>query len=462
VSAGPSITTRPAGYRWTILAVAAILAFVAEFVRVGSDCEWLVALGDHIRSTGHIPDGVPYAVAPSSHWHNTLVAAELILSVVQALGVRALGVLQLVAVGACLLILDRDARRRGAGDAGVALALGLTSAGALTFFVIVRVSLFSLVAFAVLVAILRAQHERPTRAIWWVPVLVCAWTNLHGAVLAGVAVTGVHLAFSRLRSRPAETVAVGLATLAALFVTPAGVDTAAYYWNALHNRAAARGLGMWARLSPERPLDVILMICAAALLVLIVRAARRRTIVLPVWEWLVLAALVLACVQSARNGMLLLLFATGPAAIALTRAAAPRGARNRRGALVAAAIAAVVAAGVLAVRPGTVGAATSSTVDEIARATAGHTVLVPSPLAEALAVRGVRLWLANPLDAFSPADQDGYLDFVENGRVDAALLGHDIDAVVVADGSDQARAIETVGGFREVTRAGSWVVYLRH
>ena len=72
-----------------------------------------MALGDHIRSTGHIPDGVPYAVAPSSHWHNTLVAAELSLSFVQGLGVRALGVLQLVAVGACLLILDRDARRRG-------------------------------------------------------------------------------------------------------------------------------------------------------------------------------------------------------------------------------------------------------------------------------------------------------------------------------------------------------------
>ena len=38
------------------MAVASSLAFVAFFVRIGGDWDWLVALGDHIRATGPVPD----------------------------------------------------------------------------------------------------------------------------------------------------------------------------------------------------------------------------------------------------------------------------------------------------------------------------------------------------------------------------------------------------------------------
>lgn len=468
-SGEPARETEPPspGYRWTGLVLVLVVAFVAAFARIGADCDWLVALGDRIRADGKVPTGVPFASAPSAHWHNVLVLAELVLSVVHGWGRFALVVLDLVAVIVSLVILDRDARRRGAGDGGLALALLFVSLGTLGSLVIVRVSLFSLVAFAAVIALVRAQERRPSRAVWWLPVIVALWSNLHGAVLVGVAVIGVYLVISRLRGRPLETIAVGIATLVAVLVTPAGPATADYYWTVLHNRAAARGLGLWSQLSLARPLDVVFIVVAVLLLVAIVLGSRRGGRRLAAWEWIVLAALVVASVQSARNGMLLLFFIAGPAAVALTRvgrgASVARGpdARSRRLAVIVTVVCAVVAAVVLTLRHSAVEDPVPAVVDRLTAATTGRVVLAPSPLAEELAVHGSRLWLANPIDAFSAADQDRYLDFVSLGRIDGSLLDRGIGAVLVTRGSPQEKAIRAVPSFEYAGHAGTWMIFLR-
>ena len=45
---------------------------------VGADARWLAALGHVITRSGAIPTGVPFAAAPTAHWHNAVVLAELI------------------------------------------------------------------------------------------------------------------------------------------------------------------------------------------------------------------------------------------------------------------------------------------------------------------------------------------------------------------------------------------------
>src|SRR5256886_10379650 len=61
------------------LAVALGAALSAVAGTIGADARWLPALGRIILDRGKIPDGVPYASAPSAGWHNVPVLAELIL-----------------------------------------------------------------------------------------------------------------------------------------------------------------------------------------------------------------------------------------------------------------------------------------------------------------------------------------------------------------------------------------------
>jgi hypothetical protein len=139
-------------------AVVVILAFAALLGRIGADAQWLAALG-HVIATRHaVPAGVPFAAAPTSHWPNVLVLAELIFNGLErTLGDRGLMLAQLLAVAIAMTVLARDARASGAAAAGIGAALLLAAVGAMPSLAIARVQLFSLALFPVLVALLRAQ-----------------------------------------------------------------------------------------------------------------------------------------------------------------------------------------------------------------------------------------------------------------------------------------------------------------
>src|SRR3954463_786343 len=88
------------------LAVSIGAASAAVAGTIGADARWLPALGRIILDRGKIPDGVPYASAPSAGWHNVPVLAELILrGLTSAAGNHGLLAGQVVAVAAALAIL---------------------------------------------------------------------------------------------------------------------------------------------------------------------------------------------------------------------------------------------------------------------------------------------------------------------------------------------------------------------
>lgn len=442
-----------ASHRWTALSLVAGVSFVAWFAQIGADCLWLVALGDHIREHG-VPEGVPFATADADGWHNVVVLAELVLSFVHGAADWALVALQVVAVVVTLVVLALDARRRGASDTEVAAALAVLVLGALPALVIVRLQLFSLPAFALLVLLLRAEHRHPSRRVWLLPLLVAVWTNLHGAVLLGVAVAGAYLLFGRLRQRPSETVAVGLSTLLALLATPQGLHTASYYWHAMQNRAAARGTGLWARIDLGSVLDVLLVGAAVVLLVLVLRRRDR----VPLWEWVALAGLLLATASAARHGVWLLVFLVGMAT-AGRAATAP----SVRSTVVTLGFPSLVAGLVLTLvtcAPQSV--AEEDAVDAIRDTVGDRVVLAPGPMAELLVERGERIWVANPLDAFDSADQDAYLDFLDGGHVDTVLTrAPELGAIVVQSETEQAKAVAGTPGFRLAHTVDDWQVWIR-
>jgi hypothetical protein len=431
-------------------AILAVVGLAALLARVGSDAQWLAALGHVIVHRGTIPAGVPFASAPTGHWPNALVLAELIFGGLEsALGDRGLMLAQLLAVAAALAILARDARLGGAAPIGTAAALLLVGVGGLPSLSIARVQLFSLVLFPALIALLRSQARAPSRRIWLAVPLLALWSNLHGAALLGLGVLVAYLLVERARRQPALAAAVAAASAVAMCLTPALGRTVDYYHGVVTNEAAQRGAGMWGPLSLTSPLDLVLVVAAIVLLARAVRARPSR------WEWCVIAVLVLATVRADRNGIWLLFFTAAPAA----RALAP--ARSLRAVVPVLAVASVLALGFAVVRGPVPGGAPPSLVHGAVTLADGSPVLADGSVDEQVALAGGHIWAGNPIDAFSPAVQSAYLDWLSGDAAGARAVGRSVRVVLVARGSRTAALMAGMAAFTAKWSDGATVLYER-
>lgn len=393
------------------------VALIAGLLLIGADLLWVVAMGDLVRQSGSVPQGVPFASAAQTDWANPVVLAQVLLSVVHSAGWWALPALHLLLVGATLWVVVAEGRRMGGTDARIGAAVTLAVVGGSTALVVMRFPSLSLLPFVALVALLRRQDDRPTRGLWLVPPLVVLWGNLHGAVLVGLAVLGVFVVAAR-GPRWRDRVLVGVASLACLLVTSAGLRTPAYYASALGNEAARRGTDLWSRPDLTHPLDVAMVLTALVLLALAARSLR-------VWEWLVTAGLALATASAARHGIWLLLFLAPVAAVPPgrrrpadvgDRSSTPAG-RRRAGPVLVALVGLGLVAAQLAHRSEALQPPGTSLVAAVHRAAGTTPVLATEPEAETFAQAGIRVWAANPVDAFTRPVQRDFLDFLHDCTV---------------------------------------------
>ena len=431
--------------------MAAVIALVAVVGSVGADARWLVAMGGIVVEGGSIPDSVPYASAASSGWHNVPVLAELAFyGLHTAFGDHGLLLAQLAAVTAAFTTLAVGTIRAGASHAAAAVSLLLVGVASLAAIAVVRVQLFSLVLFPLLLLLLRAEARTPSRLIWLLIPLFALWSNLHGAALVGIAVTGAYLLFERARSRPLESAAVLVTSGLALLATPALAETASYYKGVLENEAAARGVGLWAPLSLTSPFDLMFL---AAALPLVVLALRNRP---PLWELAALAGLLLLTIQSARGGVWLAFMLALPAAWGLRRLQ-DRPLRLGAPLLATAAAIAIVAfvRGPLPVGP------SDELIARTLREAAGAPILAEPLAAEQLAAAGGTVWLANPLDAFSSADQRLYLDWLEGKAAGDAAFTRVPRLVLVGKTSPAGRRARDRANLRRLASDDGAVLYAR-
>ena len=430
--------------------VAVIVALAALLARVGADAQWLAALGHVIASRHTIPAGVPFAAAPTSHWPNALVLAELVFNGLErGLGDRGLMLAQLLAVAVAMVILARDARDAGAGEIGISGALLLAAIGALPSLAIVRVQLFSLILFPALVAILRSQTRSPSRAIWLVVPLLALWSNLHGAALLGLGLVLAYLVLERGRRQPLLALAVAGASALALGLTPALARTAGYYQGVLTNLAAERGQGMWGPLSLSSPLDVLML---AVALLLAYRMWRARA---PLWEWCTVAALAVLTIKADRDGVWLLFFLVAPAA----RALAPG--RSLRALVPVAAAASLAAIGFAVVRGPAPSGASHSVVRGAIALAHGSPVLADGSIDEQVALAGGRIWAGNPIDAFSRPVQAAYLDWLAGDASGRQALAPAVKVVLVSRGTQTQTLMARMPGFVAVGGDGGTAMYER-
>src|SRR4051794_21892298 len=433
------------------LAVALGAALSAVAGTIGADARWLPALGRIILDRGKIPDGVPYASAPSAGWHNVPVLAELILrGLTSAAGNHGLLAGQVVAVAAALAILAWDLRRAGADDLGGAVVLLVVVVGALPVLLIVRSQLFSVLLFPVLITLLRAEARSPSLRVWLLPPLLALWSNLHGAVLVGLAVAAAYLLFARARRQPLLAGSVLVASALAVCPTRALQNPPGYYAALLQNEPARRGEGLWAPLSLTSGFDLLLVAAAIALLVLAIRARPE------LWEIIALIGLAALTVKTARSGVWLLFFAATPAARSLHLEPG----RERRVAAIALPVA--VALAVFGVVRGPLpSGAGDPLLDEALRQAAGTPILAESIPAEQVALAGGRVWMSNPLDAFSHRNQRLYLDWLAGRPTGDAALRQAGRVVLVIRGDAPAKRMQKAPAFRQVAHDAHSILYVR-
>ncbi|MGZ8696828.1 MAG: hypothetical protein ACXWZ1_05685 [Gaiellaceae bacterium] len=388
-------------------------------------------------------------------WVNVPVLGELVFHALQVVGGdRGLLLAQLVAAAAALTLLAVGMRAFGAPDAASALVLMLVFFAAVPSFIIVRAQLFSLVLFCAALLLLRAEARRPSRRVWLLVPLIAIWANLHGAVLVGLAIAAAYLVLERLRREPVVAVSVLAACCAALFLTPAFAKSGTYYLGVLKSEAAQRGEGMWAPLSLHKPFDVLFILLAIPLLVFAYRSGLR------IWEFVCVAAFAAMTLQAGRNAIWLTCFIAAPAAHGLGKRFLRDFTVSRRTLVLCALVpAAFLAIGVFQT-PHQDGAG-ERVRSEAARLAAGQPILADSIDAEQLALDGRRVWIANPLDAFSRRDKRLYLDWLDASPAGDALL-RKATAVVVTRGSAPQQRLERDPSFSRAAVDAKAAVYVRN
>jgi hypothetical protein len=446
---------RPQSSPLTWLAVAFGAGACALLGTVGGDARWLAALGRVIAAHASIPAGVPYAAAPSHDWVNVPVLGELAFHGLQSLGGdRALVLAQVVAVAVSFLLLARGMQAVGAPDASRAIVLTAVFFAAAPVFVIVRAQLFSLVLFSALLLLLRSETLTPTRRIWLLVPLVGLWANLHGAVLAGVAVAAAYLLLERARRQPLVAGGVLASCIAALFLTPALWNTGTYYLGVLRSESAVRGEGMWAPLSLHSPFDVLFVVLAVPLLVFAWRSGLR------LWELVCTAAFVVMTLHAGRNAVWLLFVVAAPAARGLAGKRLQGFSVSRRTLALCTWVPALFLVAGIVQQPRQ-GGAGERVRREAASLAAGKPILADGIDAEQLALDGQRVWIANPLDAFSRRDQRLYLDWLDAHPAGDALLRGSTSVVLVSRGSPPQQRLAHDPAFRPVVSDRRAVLYVR-
>lgn len=437
-----------------VAGIALVVGVVAVCVTVGADARWLAALGHHIVSRHAIPRGIPFAAASTSHWSNPLVLGELVLHWLYVLfGARGFVLAQLVAVGASMTLLAKDARADGGTVRGTVVALMLLWVGAFSSLAIVRAQLFSLVLFPALIAILRAESRNLSRRIWLVVPLIALWANLHGGVLIAPILVCTYLGFARLRAEPGTSLMVGAAALAATLATPAGIHTLGYYSGLVTNLAAERGAGMWTPLALSSVLDCLWLVTGLALAGL---AFRRRSDWPRLWEIVAAAILCAMTVKASRSGVWLLFLLVGPAARGLVEEPTRNLARYAAMATVSVLL---VAFGIA--RGAAPGGASSSLVTRAIALAHGSPILATEIPAEQVALAGGRVWISNPLDAFSRKDQARYLDWLAGHGAGLTAIRPGVNVVLVGDDSPADHLMTHAAGFTPGPSSGSARIYVR-
>lgn len=159
-----------------------------------------VLYGQRMLAVGRVETVDPFSwTALGATWINHEVLAEIALGWVhRAGGATGLWLLTIGVAAATVTFALREAQRENPepGFALTTCALLAISANSLALGFSARPQLFTLLAFPLLISLLRRIHRGQRASLFVVPLLFFIWINTHGGVLAGLVITGVAAAIT--------------------------------------------------------------------------------------------------------------------------------------------------------------------------------------------------------------------------------------------------------------------------
>jgi hypothetical protein len=293
------------GKRWRLsrhslpaAVVFVLLAALAFFRRTDIDFWWHLRAGQLILETGQVPRVDPFSYTKAGEpW----VAHEWLWEVIQALlmagpGYVGLSVLLAVLLLAAFGMLYRLIRAEGVNEwvAAGLLAMGVVmSLKTLT----ARPHAVTYVFVAVTLWLLADWRRGRERRLWWLPVLLIPWVNIHGGYAIGLGLVGLTLAgelldagLARRRPRVGTLAGVLLAGAATASLNPQGPAIHLFALGFLNRDSAMQQyIQEWASPDFHEPVHQVF---AAAILLLALVGLRPRarcwSAVLPVlaFTWL--------------------------------------------------------------------------------------------------------------------------------------------------------------------------------
>jgi hypothetical protein len=246
-----------------------------------------------------------------------------------------------------------------------------------------------------------------------------------------------------------------IASAAAVFATPAGFATAAYYQHVSSNAWRASQQGLWASPSLRHPFDIAFFACIPLLGFMAIKAKPR------VWEYAAGAGLALAAATAARNEVWLVLFLAPAAVRHLQHLPSPKPPMRRALTLVAFLMPAAVLALAIGSHSSSAFGAGPALRQQAVSAAHGAPILSDPYDAEQLALDGAKIVIGNPIDAFTLHDQWLYLHWLQGNETAAGRLTSNASAILIGKNDPARRLVARNPAFCRAAADRRDVLYVR-
>lgn len=438
---------------WLFLALVlpALLALLVPMPAV--DLAYQVRAGDEILRMGAIPGVEAYTfTVAGTPWTDQQWLAQLVLAAGYRLGGwELLAVLRAALVAMAFGTLAAVAMARGSGPRTAAL-LSLLAFALAAPTLALRPQLVGIVIFAALLWLIAVRHRCPW-VYWLAPALVVLWANVHGSFVLAPLLLGYAWLDDRVRGRPgrASLIVLVLGT-AATFVNPFGPGVWTYAAGIGGSTAIATRASEWQRTSPLTVPGLLFYVSAVAGAILAFRG--RAALRWPDWLWLgamfVIGAWTVRGLAWWPLGLVFVLGAAVPAAVAPMASLTDRPARvrlpSRANAILAVALGLALVAALpwlrssdpLTGRDGLLSHAPTGLAEALREAApAGAHVFAPQPWTSWLewAAPDARYFMDSRFELFPPAIWSDYDTVIAGGEAAGDTLARwRVELLVVSPG----------------------------
>jgi hypothetical protein len=268
---------------------------------VATDSFLALVCGREIATHGLPHTDALAVVSAGRTWTDQQWLGQLsIWAVGQVGGLRTALAFQALVTAAAYAICARHALSRGASPAAT-FVCGVAGFGLGAPFFTLRPQMFSLLGFAALLVLLSDDVRSPSKRVFWALPILVLWANLHGAMVLGVGLVMLRVAFDVAAQRVLGGLFLGGLSAVTPFCSPYARELPRYFREIGHLQDPARDLPImeWNRVTwpDDWPFFAIFGVLAILLAVVHIKRLSRPS----VFETLVIVGFGLGAWQASRH-----------------------------------------------------------------------------------------------------------------------------------------------------------------